>query len=271
MPPLQPKEVGMTYLEYNNYTWLDDYSNLMMVSIYGYTFQSYENQIIYDSGSGLMDAAGTATTVWSYINYTSAESCICSYNTQVCTCGDIEGGGDTYAGYNYWAEMGMMMYLQGAPVYYYTEMDPVYGLMMVYDIEAPWPDTTYPRYLNYTLKFQNSTGYLRLYSTHGTEYCCKDTGYCVNPGVDFCDDGSPPVELYAQMDQSYQEYQLVTAWSEGFFGYYHPAFPSSMPPTTVTTTSSSSSTALTTGQLSYAIVVPIVTFILGVVSICEAV
>jgi hypothetical protein len=100
-------------------------------------------------------------------------------------------------------------------------------LLQVWDIVAPWNDTVYPRHLNYTLEFQNSTGYLRLYSVHGYEYCCKDTGACLNIGERFCTDGSPPVLLYAQMNQHILEYQLILEpWPTGFFGAYFPSFPS---------------------------------------------
>ena len=52
-----------------------------------------------------------------------------------------------------------------------------------------------------------------------------------------CPDGSPPREMYAVSEKSYDIYQVVNdsaSWSEGFFGYYHPAFPSTEPynPTT---------------------------------------
>ena len=139
-------------------------------------------------------------------------------------------------------------------------------LFKVYDIVVPWNDTVYPRDLNYTLEFQNSTGYLRLYSLHGYEYCCKDTGACLNIGERFCNDGSPPVNLYAQVDQVMKKYQLITeVWPAGFFGPYFPSFPSIQTDCDITVNGGDDDDkAQTTALVVTVIVLPLITFAIGV-------
>ena len=73
---------------------------------------------------------------------------------------------------------------------YFEEADYMdYGNCLIYTIPMPWdyPDTC-QRALNYTLVYQKSTGYLVQYSVTGTEYCCGDTGTCVDFQL-YCDDG----------------------------------------------------------------------------------
>jgi hypothetical protein len=101
------------------------------VQVYGYQFQSFENQFIYNSGSGLENAEGKATRTWSYTNYTVGETCYCTYGTQDCICGDIEGGGSMYQGYDYYRNLGLQFYNMGYPTYYYTREDAEFGTMMV--------------------------------------------------------------------------------------------------------------------------------------------
>ncbi len=115
-------------------------------------------------------------------------------------------------------------------MYYSTRIDPQYGLMLVYDVAAPWNDTVYPRYLNYTAEFQNSTGLCRYYSQHGTEYCCDGVNMgCLEVGERSCSDGSN-IRLVNSNTKlhyiSYQEIEQTPSYPEGFFSYYYPNYPS---------------------------------------------
>ncbi len=103
--------MGVTTLDLTNYSFIDDGSIFSQVEVYGYQFQSYANQIIYSFGNGLNELV--PTSVWSYTNFTAEESCYCKYETQGCTCGEIEGGSSVYAGYDYYQKLIVDFYNQG--------------------------------------------------------------------------------------------------------------------------------------------------------------
>ncbi len=229
LPPLQPKEVGVTTLEVNNYTWLDDGSNHMNIRVNGYQFYSHLNQVVLSFGYGLLDGQGSPSATYSWVDYAKAAtgsddaSCQCNYIYQTCACAMVEGGTTFYAGYDYWRRMLTRFYDLGVPVYYGED-----DKFLIYDAVVPWDDDVYDRDMNYTIYFEKSTELLRRYSHHGTEWCCEKPYGCVEQGQRFCPDGAPPRQLYAQMDQEFIDYQNISgsSWPSNFFLYYPPVFSS---------------------------------------------
>jgi hypothetical protein len=265
--------MGVTLLEINNYTWLDDHTNHMNIRVHSYQWQSYAAQTIVTQGSGLKRSNGQPTTSYSWINYTLASAgdskanCRCMTESLYCYCdAAIEGGTVTYGGYDYWRNMLVMFYSSGYPVYFEETVD-----AYIYDVVAPWDDqgSGFDRFLNYTSVFEKSTGYLRQYSMHGTEWCCKTTG-CPNEGIYTCDDGSELRELYAEMSQFFDDYQIIdsdntgtSSWPIGFLDYYPPAFPSVVADLTCTASDDNNDKSMSSLVILGLVFLPVVSFLMG--------
>ena len=190
----------------------------------------------------------------SYDNYANPSSntavMLADYNTQQCTYGQIEGEAP-YPGYDYWNTFLQTLVAENITVYFEYVTLPDYGLCLQYTTTPPWysNDDNEPRVLTYTLAFQNSTGYLVLYSLEGTEYCCPGANiYCPNSGL--CADGTSPQLTMANTTVYYSNYQIYNAssWASGLFGAYCP-----FTTTTTTVFSNSNSNNGTSVQTAFAV------------------
>ena len=225
-PPYQPKENGCQSVNYQFYHLASTGEVILDLIVPGFVFSSYSYQTIMSTAGGEVD--GIPNLQVSYDNYADPSSdtavMLADYNTQTCTYGQIEGY-SPYPGYNYYNIFLDELIAEGITVYFeYVDL-PDYGLCLQYTTTPPWVsnDDSEPRVLTYTLAFQNSTGYLFLYSLVGTEYCCPGENiYCPNSGL--CADGSEPQLTNANTSVYYSNYQIYsnTSWADGFFGAYCP-------------------------------------------------
>jgi hypothetical protein len=257
LPPLQPKECG--YETYNNQVYYDVNGKVVLsLQVAGFTFMSYLNQVSQSQAAG--NNFGIPIMQFAYSNFTAGTTFLAGYNAQNCTEGEVEGY-EPYPGYDYYQSELVALYELGVPIEFVVVILPEYGLCLRYSAVLPWDNPSLPRYLTYTLTFQNSTGYLIEYDLIGTEYCCYDTItlYCPNKGL--CYDGSTPQLTYAQTNQSLSNYQIYneSKWSPGFFGNYCP-FSSSTSTVTVTSGDDDNSNQVIT---SYMIALSVITIVLG--------
>lgn len=230
-------------------------------------FNHIANSVVDYTSNSEDDGTGAAT--WFYTNYTATynNSCSCDYTRQNCLCGTITGGKAIYPGYNYYQNLLLAYHDDGILINYYNYNSEQYGVMLVYEVLPSWNSTKLPRHVNYTIEFQNSTGYLRKYTQYGYEYCCDNTKTCVNDHQELCSDGSAPILIYSYQLLSYLNYQIVTEWAKGFFGYYYPSFPSMIPPTPHPSKCPTDNYIKNLDDSILLTFLPIVFYILGVVSV----
>jgi len=204
-------------------TWMVTSSNVYVldVEMYGYYYGSLQYQSVMAQMGGMNQNA--AVMQLSYTNYTVPSSptagTMISYDTQACYNNPIEGD-TSYPGPNYYIDLMELYYNAGLPVYFSYVTVEGYGVCLQYTVNAPWNNPDLPRDINYTLTFQNSTGYLLDYVLSGTEYCCfGEAGggqdYCPNSGN--CTDGSAPQQVYTISGTYYRDYELFTDWPVDFF------------------------------------------------------
>lgn len=240
LPPLQPKEVGLQTLNRQDYYIVGNGKKLFDITVSGYQFESYENQIViaYATGQNSNTNPTSPLMQYAYNNYLTKQNMLASYTTQTCTYGSVEGY-SPYPGYDFYTSYILYLYSQNAPITFDYITLPEYGTCLKYTAPVPWNNNQLPRNMTYTLIYQQSTGYLIEYNLIGTEYCCLE-GYCPNEGL--CNDGSEPFLTYAMTNQTLYGYQIFnsTSWPQNFFQPYCP-FPS-------TTSLSSSSKKLSIGD-----------------------
>jgi hypothetical protein len=220
MPPPQPKEVGMQVLDYQYYYLVSNHEVIADVNIPGYEFMSYQQQAVMSITGGEVNGIPQQQIAYqNYLDpYSNTASLLAQYKTQTCTYGQIEGT-TPYPGYDYYNNLLLSLVDQGIPVYFDYITLPDYGLCLQYTSTPPWITDDEPRAITYTLTFQNSTGYLVIYSLIGTEYCCPGVNiYCPNSGL--CSDGTEPQLTQANTTSYYGPYQIYSAsdWADGFFG-----------------------------------------------------
>lgn len=221
LPPPQPAEVGMQTLQTQSYTYANNGSVFFDLTVSGYQFSSYANQIIIAFSAGQNAGSPPAPLMqYAYNNFASGENMLAGYDTQTCAYGEVEGN-VPFPGYDYYSNYLLLLYDMGVPITFENVTLPELGVCLRYSAPVPWNNPQLPRNLTYTLTFQNSTGYLIEYQLHGTEYCCPDM-FCPNSGL--CPDGSAPQLIIANTDQQLYGYQVFSnaSWPSGFFDAYCP-------------------------------------------------
>ena len=217
-PPTQPAEYGCATTTSANWDVVSSGLNVLSVAAYGYTFGSlqYKSQLSQIAGSD----SGNQTIHLSVTDYTDPTSptagLVIYYESQTCYSSSVEGE-SSYPGDTYYASLLTAYYSYEIPIYFEYVNVPNFGTCLQYTALAPWYNPALPRSINYTLTFQNSTGYLLDYVLSGTEYCCFSGAnkYCPNEGN--CTDGSQPQQIYTVSGTYYRDYSLFTSFDESFF------------------------------------------------------
>lgn len=217
-PPTQPAEYGCATSASATWNVVSSGENVLNVAAYGYTYGSLQHL------SQLSQIAGSESgnqsihlSVTDYNDPTSqTASLVIYYNTQTCLETGTEGNSD-YPGDAYYASLLTSYYSIGIPIYLEYVNISDFGWCLQYTALAPWFNNALPRSINYTLTFQNDTGYLLDYVLSGTEYCCFSgvDKYCPNEGN--CTDGSQPQQIYTVSGTYYRDYSLFTSFDESFF------------------------------------------------------
>jgi hypothetical protein len=211
LPPVQPKEVGFLIENVYNNTFVNEGVQLLDVQIFGYQLNSYNLQTVQVSSGGYNQ--NQAVMQFSYQNLSVPDSSTASlyaqYGSKSCSFSPSEGG-TPYQGYDYYTNAVLAFSADPNTTVYFEEMYyPDYGDCLVYSVPVPWPydSPVYPRKMNYTIIYQKSTNYLVQYSLKGTEYCCADTGTCVDQQL-YCNDGSDPLLTFTTSDSYYSNYHI---------------------------------------------------------------